>query len=154
MLFTREWSWSSKPMPQPWHSICLGLVALGLFAAGGYGYKQTRDFLRSAQRSTGVVVAVVGKPGETTYPRVRFADAAGRTHEFASDLRTSPPRYAVGEQVVVLYPADAPERAQIEGFEEQWFVPMVDAIIGVGMAAAAILTWIFRNVLFEKRRRA
>lgn len=77
-IFECEWSWASKPMPQPWHSICLAVVAVVLFTACGYGYQSTRDFLRTAQRSTGVVLKVVGDPEEATHPQVRFVDATVR----------------------------------------------------------------------------
>ena len=153
MLFEREWSWASKPMPQPWHSILLGVSAIVLFAVCVYGYQSTRDFLRSAQRSTGVVVNVAGDADGATFPHVRFVDSTGRTHEFDSNLHSSPPKYSVGAQVPVLYPPGAPEKAQIEGFMELWMVSLVTGIVGLAMSVAAILTWIFRDVLFKQSRR-
>jgi hypothetical protein len=151
-LFEREWSWASKPMPQPWHSIFLGVFAVALFAACGYGYKSTRDFLRSAQRSTGVVVNVAGDPEQATYPHVRFVDSTGQAHEFDSDLHSHPSRYSVGEQVPVLYLPDAPQTAQIEGFMELWMLPLITGIIGLALTVAAILAWVFRAALFGKKQ--
>lgn len=152
-LFELEWSWASRPLRQPWHSILLGVFAVALFSACAYSYKSTHDFLRSAHRSTGVVVSVVGGSDEATYPHVRFVDSIGQAHEFDSDLKSHPPRYSVGEQVPVLYLLDAPESAQIEGFFELWLVPLITGVIGLALSVAAILIWIFRDALFAPRAR-
>jgi hypothetical protein len=151
-LFEREWSWASKPLGQPWHSILLGVFAVVLLAACAYGYKSTHDLLRSAHRSTGVVVDVRGDPEGASYPHVRFVDSIGQAHEFDSKLKSQPPRYSVGEQVSVLYLPDTPENARIEGFFELWLFPLITGVIGLSLSVAAILLWVFRDKLFGKNR--
>lgn len=53
--------------------------------------------------------------GCTYAPVVRFELQNGRTITFESIYSSSPPAYEVGEQVTVLYPPEAPEKAEIKG---------------------------------------
>lgn len=52
----------------------------------------------------------------------------------------------------VLYPPDAPQKAQVEGFMELWMLPFITGIIGLAMTAAAVLTWVFRDALYKLYR--
>jgi cytochrome b561 len=143
-----EWSWESRPLAQPWHSILLAAFAIALLAVSAWSYQDTRAFVASAHRATGVVVDVIQEK-ELFHPRVRFVDSAGRRHEFESKLETHPPAFSVGQSVPVLYRPDSPDEAQIEGFFELWFVPLVTFIIGIALAIAAACAWIWREKLFR-----
>jgi hypothetical protein len=148
-LFEFEWSWQSRPLGQPWHSLLLAIFAIALLTASAYSYKITRDFVQSAHQSTGIVVRMMRK-GDTFYPRVRFTDAAGQPHEFNSRRLRSPPGYSVGEQVQVLYLPDSPEAARIGRFSELWVAPLILGIIGFALTVAAVCLWIFRRALFRR----
>jgi hypothetical protein len=148
-LFELEWSWQSRPLGQPWHSLLLAVFAVILLAASAHTYRTTRDFVRTAQQSTGVVVRML-RNGDAFYPRVRFSDAAGRFHEFNSKKIRSPPGYTAGEQVQVLYLPDAPETARIGRFSELWFAPVIFGAIGVALAVTSVCLWVFRRILFRR----
>jgi hypothetical protein len=147
-LFGLEWSWESRPLSQPWHSIVLALFAIPLLAASLWTYKSTANFLRAAQRSTGVVVELIEKGG-LHHPRVRYADAAGREHEFESKLESSPPRFSVGQRLRVLYLPETPEAAQIDHFLDLWWVSLITGIVGLALTIAAVVLWIWREQLFD-----
>lgn len=140
-------SWASKPLGQPWHSLLLALFALALFSASAYSYTLTRDFLRSARHATGVVVRNIGS-SDGIYPRVRFVDEAGQSHEFDSTLKSRPARFHEGERVQVAYLPHSPQTASIEDFLELWFMSLITGVIGLCLASAAILLWVFRARLF------
>jgi hypothetical protein len=152
-LFGLELSWESRPLSQPWHSILLALFAIPLLAASVWDYKSTADFLRSAQRSTGVVVALIEKGG-LYHPRVRYVDAAGREQEFESQLESRPPRFSVGQRLSVLYQPEAPAAARIEDFFVLWWVSLITAIVGLALTIAAVTLWIWREPLFAHALRA
>jgi hypothetical protein len=104
-----------------------GLVGAGLLIGAFLVVQNTRSFLEDAVSAQGVVLDLVGRSGSTssgtsyTYaPRVRFVTAAGRTVTFVSSTSSNPPDYQVGETVEVLYPADAPERARLDGWFSLW----------------------------------
>lgn len=148
-LFEREWSWSSRPLGQPWHSILLCVFAAPLLIACVWSYQATRDFLRSAQPSTGVVVSIIEKRGYF-HPRVRFVDLAGREQTFESKQESRPPRFSVGQQVPVLYLPDSPDDATIEGFLELWFFTLITGIVGLALIVASTAIWIWRDKLFPR----
>ena len=148
-VFEFEWSWQSRPLGQPWHSLLLVIFAIAVFALSAYSYRTTRDFLRQAQPSTGVVVRMIEGSDGTSRPRVRFADATGQSHELEGRTMRTPPAYSVGEKVQVVYLPGSPETARIDRFSELWVVSLVTGLIGFALTAAAIFTWVFRKALFR-----
>jgi hypothetical protein len=152
-LFEREWSWESKPLGHPWHSLLLLAFAIALFAGCAYHYKSTRDFLDVAHRSTGVVIEVF-EVRDGFYPRVRFPDSAGRQHEFDSDLISRPARFLVGEEVPLWYLPDAPGKARIAGFWDLWFTAVITGAIGLALTVAAVAVWILLRPEPAQRRHA
>ncbi|MGD6747419.1 DUF3592 domain-containing protein [Streptomyces sp. BH106] len=144
-------------------------VVLGVSAFGGIFLVvglilawSSVSLLREADRTTGRVVAVewrdshIGVTRKTrerdkpsAYPVVEFTTADGTPHTFRSSTGSNPPSYEEGERVEVLYRADDPEDAQINGFLSLWLLPLIFG--GIGLIAAAVATGI---AVFGRRRRA
>ncbi|MFF3492086.1 DUF3592 domain-containing protein [Streptomyces sp. NPDC002795] len=118
------------------------------------------SLLREADRTTGRVVALQWRDADTgssrtsrgrdepsAYPVVEFATTDGTAHTFRSSTGSNPPSYEEGERVEVLYRADAPEDARINGFLSLWLLPLIFG--GIGLIAAAVATGI---AVFGRRR--
>ncbi|MDG4862986.1 DUF3592 domain-containing protein [Streptomyces sp. T-3] len=103
--------------------------------------------LANAERAQGRVVALEwrnddsgtsrkqhGNDEPAAYPVVEFTSADGIPRTFKSSFGSNPPSYEEGEQVEVLYDADSPEDAQINGFASLWLLPLLFGGIGVLIA--------------------
>ena len=150
-VFTRVWSWTSAPLPQPWHSLLLAVVGSGLIALGVHRYTVTREFLSSASRSAGTVVEI-RSAGKMYYPVISFADGAGRVHTFESAVRTNPAAHKLGDAVTVLYAPNAPDAARIENSRELWLAAALPGFLGLALELCAALLWVFRRSLFAQYR--
>jgi hypothetical protein len=69
---------------------------------------------------------------------VEFTSADGTHRTFRSSTGTNPPSYEEGERVEVLYRADSPEDAEIDGFASLWLLPLIFG--GIGLVTAGIGT--------------
>ncbi|MGI5379469.1 DUF3592 domain-containing protein [Streptomyces sp. CA-251387] len=134
-------------------AIAFGAVFLviGLVLAG-----QSVSFLTDAKRAPGTVVALEwrndssgasrkkrGNDEPAAYPVVRFTSADGTARTFRSSTGSNPPSYDEGDQVEVLYRADSPDDARINGFASLWLLPLIFGgiglvIAGVGTAVAVV----------------
>jgi hypothetical protein len=110
----------------PYGVIAFGalFVVIGLIFAG-----VSVSFLTDAERARGTVVALEwrtshtsstyrknrGNDGPVAHPVVEFTSADGTPRTFEDSAGSSPPSYDVGERVEVLYRADSPEDARING---------------------------------------
>lgn len=121
-------------------------TVIGLILAG-----VSISFLADAERAKGTVVALKwrsdssdtshkkrGNDAPAAYPVVEFTSADGTPRTFQSSMGSNPPSYDRGERVEVLYRADAPEDARINGFASLWLVPLIFG--GVGLVIAGIGT--------------
>ncbi|MGN9760982.1 DUF3592 domain-containing protein [Streptomyces sp. SD31] len=137
-------------------AIAFGAVFLvvGLILAG-----MSVSFLVEAERARGTVVALEWRKDDTgtsrkkrqsdepvAYPVVEFTSADGTSRTFRSSTGSNPPSYDEGERVDVLYRADSPEDARINGFASLWLLPLIFggiglAIAGVGTAVATAGRW-------------
>ncbi|MGW7262663.1 DUF3592 domain-containing protein [Streptomyces sp. NPDC054842] len=137
--------------------IVFGVIAFGsLFLVVGLILTGVSvSFLTSAERTSGTVAALewrrehdTGTRKRTTdrrvaYPVVEFTSADGTTHRFRDHTGSNPPSYEAGERVEVLYRADSPEDARINGFASLWLLPLIFGGIGllftgVGTAVALV----------------
>jgi uncharacterized protein DUF3592 len=84
----------------------------------------------------------------TYAPVFTFKAADGASYTVSSDTGSSPPGFAVGETVRVLYSPSNPPGARIDSFAQLWFTPMVFGGLGTGAIAAGLL------LLYLERRRA
>ena len=129
-------------------AIAFGAVFLvvGLILAG-----VSVSFLADAERAQGRVVALewrddVGGSSRRTrdndqpaaYPVVEFTSADGTPRTFRGSTGSNPPSYEKGERVEVLYRADSPEDARINGFASLWLLPLVFG--GIGLVIGGIGT--------------
>ncbi|SFX60774.1 DUF3592 domain-containing protein [Streptomyces atratus] len=117
--------------------LVIGLVLAGLSVA----------FLADAERAPGTVVALEWRNDHngasrkkrendkpSAYPVVEFTSADGTARTFRSSTGSNPPSYERGERVEVLYRADSPEDARIDGFASLWLLPLIFG--GVGLVIA------------------
>lgn len=134
------------------------VVGVAMLAGAVYMYRDTRSFLAGAVHAQGTVVDFDrndstdshGHRSVSYYPVVQFADAGGRRIEFTSNSGSNPPAYSRGEAVEVLYHADAPDKARINGFMSLWFGPLLVGGMGVlftAIGAAMIVVPIRRKRL-------
>ncbi|MEV0522294.1 DUF3592 domain-containing protein [Streptomyces sp. NPDC050439] len=129
-------------------AIALGSVftVLGVALAG-----MSISFLKDAERAKGTVVALEwrsdssgtsrknqGNDSPAAYPVVEYVSSDGIPRTFQSSMGSNPPSYDRGEQVEVLYRADAPEDARINGFVSLWLLPLIFG--GIGLVIAGIGT--------------
>ncbi|WP_409062537.1 DUF3592 domain-containing protein [Streptomyces sp. SYP-A7185] len=138
--------------------ITFGLVAFGtLFTVIGVILAGVSiSFLTDAERAKGTVVSLEwrtdhsgssrktrGNDGPVAYPVVEFTSADGKPRTFESSMGSNPPSYDQGERVDVLYRADSPEDARIDGFVSLWLLPLIFGgigliIIGAGTVVALV----------------
>nr|WP_202121566.1 DUF3592 domain-containing protein [Streptomyces sp. BA2] len=133
-------------------------TAIGLILAG-----VSISFLADAKRAPGTVVTLEwrsdhggssrktrGSDGPVAYPVVEFTSADGAPRTFRSSMGSNPPSYERGERVEVLYRADSPEDARINGFVSLWLLPLIFG--GIGLVILGVGTTI--AVVGRRRRRA
>jgi hypothetical protein len=126
-------------------------LVVGLILAG-----VSVSFLADAERARGTVVALEWRNDHsgatrkqrqndqpTAYPVVEFTSTDGTPRTFRDSTGSNPPSYEEGERVEVLYRADAPEDARINGFASLWLLPLIFGgiglvIVGIGTAVAIV----------------
>ncbi|KPI10207.1 Protein of unknown function DUF3592 [Actinobacteria bacterium OK074] len=141
----------------PFGAISFGTLffVIGLILAG-----VSVSFLTDAERARGTVVDLEwrnsssssgyrkgtgsGSHEPSAYPVVEFTAADGTSTTFRDSTGSNPPAYERGERVEVLYRADSPEDARINGFLSLWLLPLVFGgvglvIAGAGTAVAVVL---------------
>ncbi|MFI0775454.1 DUF3592 domain-containing protein [Streptomyces sp. NPDC021212] len=129
-------------------AIAFGTVflAVGLIMAGA-----SVSFLKDADRAPGTVVALEWRNDDSgtsrrsrehdepvAYPVVEYRPTGGTRTTFRSSVGSNPPSYERGERVGVLYHADSPEDARIDGFASLWLMPLIFG--GIGLVCAGIGT--------------
>ncbi|GGU92782.1 hypothetical protein GCM10010260_29410 [Streptomyces filipinensis] len=133
-------------------------LVIGLILAG-----LSVSFLTDAKRARGTVVALEWRTDHHStshgrrvndkpmaYPVVRFTSADGTPRTFRDPTGSSPPAYEKGERVEVLYRADSPEDARINGFASLWLLPLIFSGLGLGVAGVGTII----AVVTRKRSRA
>ncbi|MDH6489118.1 DUF3592 domain-containing protein [Streptomyces sp. SAI-127] len=122
-------------------------LVIGLVLAG-----VSVSFLTDAEKARGTVVALewrndsVGTSSRkvrsqdkpAAYPVVEFTPTDGTPRTFRSSTGANPPSYEEGDRVEVLYRADSPDDAEINGFASLWLLPLVFG--GLGLLFAGIGT--------------
>lgn len=124
---------------------------LGLLATAARILRRTGAFLRRAVSTTGEVVSLETVPPTdsqelpTYRPTVAFTIAPNQHVRFESIAHSSPPAYAVGARVPVLYDPERPQDARIASFTGLWLLPSILGTLGLTftmVGAAILLGWI------------
>ncbi len=137
------------------------LLGAALLVVGGRRFAVKKAFLASARSIDGKVVDLVGSgssvfassapegrapfreqdslhSGVALAPVIEFTAPGGKVSRIRSKVSSNPPRYAVGDVVRLLCPADSPERAIIDGFAEKWMLETF--LFGFGVLLLAVGT--------------
>jgi hypothetical protein len=114
-----------------------GLVGLGLLVPALWSGYQSWAFLRIASDAPGIVTALEWNDDTNNgaRPVVRY-ELRGEPYNITGTVWSSPPAYAVGDQVQVLYPPGQPRAARIYSWFEFWFVPTL--LGGIGLLFALV----------------
>ncbi|MFG2520962.1 DUF3592 domain-containing protein [Streptomyces sp. NPDC048527] len=143
--------------------VTFGVIGFGtlFFVIGAIVAGASISFVTDAESAEGTVVSLEWRDdhvssssksrqssGPMAYPVVEFTPAGGTPTTFQSSAGSNPPSYDTGERVDVLYRADDPGDAKIDGFVSLWLIPLV--FCGVGLLIAGIGT----GVAIATRRRA
>lgn len=78
---------------------------------------------------------------EYYFPVIEFTSSDGREHSIQSTEGSSPPSYAVGDQVIVLYDPQNPAEVRIKSFGSSalnWLLPAITGVIGLGFLVAVL----------------
>src|SRR5689334_57156 len=92
------------------------IAGLGMLTGSFFLYRSTNNFVHSATKADGEVVAMHtsysrsknGGTSRTYSPIVSFRTPTNEAIRFTSDFSTSPPAYHVGQKVTVLHSKDNP----------------------------------------------
>lgn len=120
------------------------LVGVYLFALAVGGWSKRQAFVRHSETAAGTVVEMVpihGRRAVSTFPKVRFATAAGETREFRSSSTSAAFPYRIGASVQVLYDPSDPDQAEIDSAGSLWsffILQFVMAGMAIGMGALII----------------
>jgi hypothetical protein len=118
-------------------------------------FVRTSLFVHSAARTEGTVVGLTEfhdrtgrrrNTGRPSYaPVFRFTANDGETYTVVSNTYSSTARFAIGQQVMVLYEKGHPEHAKIDAFLQLWLPEMVLTIVGGAFCVLPALL-IFRRI--------
>jgi len=121
------------------------LLALGVGCLLLAGYLSWRTLIFSAdtERATGEVVSYrqIHDGDDTRFrPRIRFKTVTGEIVTFEGQFFTATQRFAIGEQVPLVYKARKPNEARVALFVDNWIGPCIAALVGVtGMAGGFLV---------------
>lgn len=149
LKLSTEWSWHSRPLPQPWFSIAMGMVAATLLSLSIFSAVRTFQFEAGALRATATVLSErIG--GSMNQPSAEFTDVDGHVHRVRFSVHSKPPNHHAGEEVGVLYHRDNPSDARFDTFVERRFFTLVSGVMGVTFLLGTWLTWRFRKSMFPQ----
>jgi hypothetical protein len=117
------------------YAVMFGIVGAVLLALGVREVVATRMLLARAEPGRGTVVAntrpaALGRSA-AYYPVVEFRARDGHVRSFQDRTGNVPPRYQVGDAVVVLYDPSRPEDARIDDRSSLW----VGGILAIAFSA-------------------
>jgi hypothetical protein len=129
-----------------WISWMFAIVGAGLLGGAGYWTSRVADFERRAACAEGTVVELVRSGSGNTYsPRVRYRTYSGAERTYQSSVSSSPPRFAVGDRVDVLFDPGNPADVRIRSFLDLWFGPTLlgglGSIFGAIGAGMLLVRW-------------
>ncbi|MBX9256680.1 DUF3592 domain-containing protein [Desmonostoc muscorum CCALA 125] len=105
----------------------------------------TRSFVAAAIPAEGTVIELVqrlsspdskGRRSYIYYPVVQYTTRSGESTIFESNSGSSPPQFAKGQHVEILYTPDKPGSAMINSWLTLWFLPLM--LTGLGSIFAVV----------------
>lgn len=146
----REMRKQSASMPKLMVAIFLGVAAIALIVAGISTYSAIRQISKEESVPGRVVDMVMhasrdSQTGEVTqfaYPVVEFTPVDQRPQRVQIGEGSSPPEYAVGDAVVVLYDPQKPRDARIKSISSDvllWLLPGITFVLGAAFVGAALM---------------
>src|SRR6185369_15947345 len=93
-------------------------------------------------KSEGEVVEMDADSSGGYSPVVVYEPSPGEKVRFSGNVVTNPPRYKVGDKVVVVFDPDDPGGALIDRALEHYFVPAVLGFLSLSMFAAGLAVWL------------
>ena len=120
------------------------LLALGVgcLLLAGYLAWLSLSFSADTERATGEVVSYreIRDGDEMRYrPRIRFKTATGEILTVEGQFFTTTQRFAIGEQVPMLYRVQKPNEARVALFVDNWIGPFIAALVGLTGLAGGYL---------------
>lgn len=100
-----------------------GLVGVVFMGVGYFWYSSTADFVDEAVHTTGTVTELVLRrtsDSRAYHPAITFVDRQGESISFISNTGSSSPDYSKGDIIDILYLANKPQNAKINGFFSLW----------------------------------
>jgi hypothetical protein len=90
-------------------------IAAALLLWGTWHFGREALYLRAhGVRTTGTVLNADGGP------LIEYTTNDGRTRRFQSHVASNPPKYAIGDEVPMIFDPAKPNRAKIDSFSDQW----------------------------------
>lgn len=134
--------------------LLLGL-GLGCLLLAGFLTTRTLTFSSDVERATGEVVSYREIPDgdkKLQRPRIRFKTVTGEILTVDGQFFTAARRFAIGQQVPMLYKAQKPMEARVALFIDNWIGPCIAAGVGlVGMAGGFLVRRSVRRELAKSR---
>lgn len=129
------------------HNIHWTIFAIGfcLLLAGGIWYVSNYVFIHNSASAEAVVIANIPK-SKGVSPMVQFTTENNEVITYTSLSTQQPPQYAVGDTVTVYYKPADPQDAQLEGFLNLWFGPIM-------LGAAGVIDCIVGLVILHRSKR-
>jgi hypothetical protein len=120
------------------------LLALGVgcLLLAGYLSWLSLSFSSGTERATGEVVSYreIRDGDETRHrPRIRFKTVTGEIVTVEGQFFTTSRRFAIGEQVPILYRVQKPNEARVALFVDNWIGPFIAALVGLTGIAGGYL---------------
>ena len=142
-----EFSWGTRPMGQPWHSLTLALVGIILSTISFYGYLSESAFIDSAIETKGTVTDNIYK-NDMYYPVIQYQDKNNKWYALPLNRSSSSPMYEKNEKVTVLYSPANPEEGKLDGFFSLWLLTFITGIMGFLFFITSIVLWIYRHQFY------
>jgi uncharacterized protein DUF3592 len=117
----------------------LGIVCLLL---GGWLAWNSLKPMQDAVQTTGKVVSYreIAEGDSKSYrPRIRFRTLPGNIVTIEGPLMPTSTRFAVGDDVPVIYPRMEPTKARLDTYVDNWLGATIAAIVGVVSFIAGLL---------------
>jgi len=119
------------------------ILGIGLLTAAGSFSSNTRQLLSAAKKAPGIVVGFERRPskgGSTNYAVVEFALPSGEMRRFTT---CGPGDYVKGATVEVVYKANDPAKAKVNGFLELWLGSLALGAFGLMCLGVGLGTWLY-----------